>query len=140
VNGVFVDTGAWYALVDKDDADHTAASIFLAANTTPLITTNAVFSETITLIRYRIGHEAARIFGQKLKESASVRMVAVTPADEDRAWELFTRYQDQDFSYADCTSFAVMQRMKLDTAFTFDRHFKVMKFVVVPGQVVKTGG
>jgi hypothetical protein len=125
VNGIFVDTGAWYALVDKDDADHTAAVIFLAANTTPLITTNAVFSETITLIRYRIGHEAARIFGQKLKESTFVRMVAVTPADEDRAWEIFTKYQDQDFSFTDCTSFAVMQRMKLATAFAFDRHFKV---------------
>ena len=43
MNGIFVDTGAWYALVDTDDADHGAAA-FLAANTVPLITTNAVFS------------------------------------------------------------------------------------------------
>jgi predicted nucleic acid-binding protein len=60
------------------------------------------------------------------------RLVAVTPADEDRAWEIFTGYEDQDFSFADCTSFAVMQRMKLTTAFAFDKHFKVMKVVVVP--------
>jgi predicted nucleic acid-binding protein len=132
VNGIFVDTGAWYALVDTDDADHGAAAAFLAANTVPLITTNAVFSETVTLIRYRIGHEAARIFGQKLKESSFVRMVAVTPADEERAWEIFAKYGDQDFSFVDCTSFAVMQRMKLTQAFAFDRHFKVMKFTVVP--------
>jgi len=133
VNGIFVDTGAWYALVDTDDADHGAASAFLAANTLPLITTNAVFSEAVTLIRYRIGHEAACIFGQKLKESAFVRMVAVTPADEERAWEIFAKYRDQDFSFVDCTSFAVIQRMKLTSAFAFDRHFKVMKFTVVPG-------
>lgn len=133
MNGVFVDTGGWYALVDKDDADHMAAATFLTRNTTPLITTNAVFSETITLIRYRLGHEAARITGRKLKESAFVRLIAVTPADEDRAWEIFTGYEDQDFSFADCTSFAVMQRMKLTTAFAFDKHFKVMKVVVVPG-------
>ena len=132
MNGIFVDTGAWSALVDKDDSDHVAASTFLAANAHPMITTNAVFSETITLIRYRIGHEAARICGRKLKESTFVRMVTVTPADEDRAWEIFTGYQDQDFSFADCTSFAVMQRMKLDTAFAFDRHFNVLKFNVVP--------
>lgn len=131
---MFVDTGAWYALVDTDDADHGAAAAFLAANTVPLITTNAVFSETVTLIRYRIGHEAARIFGQKLKESSFVRMVAVTPADEERAWEIFAKYRDQAFSFVDCTSFAVMQRMKLSQAFAFDRHFKVMKFTVVPGQ------
>lgn len=133
MNGIFVDTGAWYALVDTDDANHGAAAAFLAANTMPLITTNAVFSETVTLIRYRIGHEAALVFGQKLKESAFVRMVSVTMADEERAWEIFTKYRDQEFSFVDCTSFAVMQRMKLTGAFAFDRHFKVMKFTAVPG-------
>jgi predicted nucleic acid-binding protein len=137
VNGIFVDTGAWYALVDSDDSDHRAAAAFLAANTIPLITTNFVFSETVTLIRYRLGHEAARSFGQKLKESSFVRVVGVSPADEDRAWEIFTKYGDQDFSFVDCTSFAVMERMKLSTAFAFDRHFSVMKFTVVPGKEIK---
>ena len=133
MNGVFVDTGAWYALADSDDADHMAAAAFLTANTLPLVTTNFVFSETVTLLRYRIGYSAARSFGQKLKESKLVRVVAVTPADEERAWEIFTKYRDQDFSFVDCTSFAVMERMKLATAFAFDRHFSVMRFTVVPG-------
>jgi len=136
VTGIFVDTGAWYALVDSDDADHGAAAAFLAANTIPLITSNFVFSETVTLIRYRIGHEAARSFGQKLKESSFVRVVAVTPADEERAWDIFTKYQDQDFSFVDCTSFVVMERLKLSAAFAFDRHFRIMKCAVVPEQGV----
>jgi predicted nucleic acid-binding protein len=117
VTGIFVDTSAWYALVDSDDADHGKAAAFFSANTTPLITTNTVFSETVTLIRYRLGHEPARIFGQKMKESSFVRLVPITQTDEERAWD----------------SFAVMQRMKLTTAFTFDSHFRVMKFVVAPG-------
>ena len=132
MNGIFVDSGAWYALVDSDDADHRAAAAFLAANTIPLITSNFVFSETVTLIRYRIGHEAAHSFGQKLKESSFVRVVAVTPGDEERAWDIFTKSRDQDFSFVDCTSFAVIERMKLSAAFAFDRHFAVMKFAVVP--------
>jgi predicted nucleic acid-binding protein len=132
VNGIFVDTGAWYALVDSDDTDHRAAAAFLATNTIPLITTNFVFSETVTLIRYRLGHEAARSFGQKLKESIFVRVVTVTPADEDQAWDIFTKYRDQDFSFVDCTSFAVMERMKLSAAFAFDRHFRIMKCAVLP--------
>lgn len=137
MNGIFVDTGAWYALVDSDDAEHTAAATFLAANTIPLMTTNFVFSETITLIRYRIGHEAAFSFGQNLKESSFVRVITVTTADEERSWEIFRKYRDQDFSYVDCTSFAVMERMKLSTAFAFDRHFSAMKLAVVPGKKVK---
>lgn len=133
MNGVFVDTGAWYAIADSDDADHMAAAAFLVANALPLVTTNFAFSETVTLLRYRLGYSAARSFGQKLKESNLVRVVAVTPADEERAWEIFTKYRDQDFSFVDCTSFAVMERMKLATAFAFDRHFTVMRFTVVPG-------
>ena len=97
MNGIFVDTGAWYALVDSDDADHKAAAAFLASNTMPLITTNFIFSETVTLIRYRIGHEAARSFGQKLMESSFVRVVAVTTADEERAWEYFQQIPGSGF-------------------------------------------
>ncbi len=41
--------------------------------------------ETVSLIRYRIGREVACSFGQKLQESSFVKVVAVTPADEERA-------------------------------------------------------
>lgn len=132
MKNIFVDTSAWYALVDADDSDHLAAVAFHTGNKIPLVTTNVVFSETLTLVRYRIGIEAAVTFGQRLKSSSFIRIVVVTPADEELGWEIFGKYRDQDFSFADCTSFAVMQRMKLGTAFTFDRHFKVMKFTVVP--------
>lgn len=132
MRSVFVDTSAWYALVDADDSDHTSAVAFHTANSTPLVTTNVLFSETLTLIRYRIGIDAALTFGQMLKASSFIRIVTVTPEDEENAWSIFSKYRDQDFSFADCTSFAVMQRMKMDTAFTFDHHFSVMKFIVAP--------
>lgn len=132
MKGIFVDTSAWYALVDADDSDHAAAVTFHTTNKIPLVTTDALFSETLTLIRYRIGIDAALTFGQMLKASLFIRIITVTPADEELAWSIFSKYRDQDFSFADCSSFAVMQRMKLDTAFTFDHHFSVMKFIVVP--------
>lgn len=132
MNAVFVDTSAWYALVDSDDNDHAPAVAYHCSNSLPLVTTNAVFSETVTLIRYRLGHVTALTFGNKLKESSLVRIVNVSQLDEERSWEIFTKYRDQDFSFADCTSFAVMQRMEIGTAFTFDRHFRVMKFEVMP--------
>ena len=128
----FVDTSAWYALVDADDSDHEAAVAFHTGNSIPLVTTNALFSETLTLIRNRISIDAAITFGQMLKTSSFIRIVTVTPADEEHAWSIFSRYRDQDFSFTDCTSFAVMKRMKIDTAFTFDHHFSVMKLIVVP--------
>jgi hypothetical protein len=129
---LFVDTGAWYALTDKRDPDHRNAVQFLRKNTYPLVTTNFVFDETITLLRMRIGWEAAAEFGRKLKSSRLVTIIAVNGEDENRAWDIFLKFRDKDFSYTDCTSFAVMQRLKLETAFTFDGHFEMMKFAAAP--------
>jgi len=129
---IFVDTGAWYALIDKNDPDHSAASFFLRTNKTPLLTTNFIFDETITLLRRRLGWSIAADFGRRLKDSHFVSLVPVTPSDEERAWSIFLKYKIQDFSYTDCTSFAVMESHKIDSAFTFDWHFRTMKFQVVP--------
>jgi len=133
VKHVFVDTGGWYALVDKTDPDHHAAREFLIQNNLPLITTNFVFDETVTLIRQRMGWAVAGAFGTKLKASSFTGLVAVSESDEAQAWQTFLKYEDQDFSYTDCTSFAVMLRLGVTTAFSFDAHFLTMKYQVVPG-------
>ena len=129
---IFVDTGAWYALVDKKDPDHSAAASFLKNNKVPLLTTNFIFDEIVTLIRRRLSSSIAGDFGRQLKDSRLTSLVAVQWENEERAWELFLKFKDQDFSYTDCTSFAVMKALKIDTAFTFDRHFLTMNFQVFP--------
>jgi len=133
VRRIFVDTGAWYALADRSDPDHPAACRFFEANRLPLVTTNFVFDEIVTLLRRRLGWAVACEFGNGLKGSRLSSIAPVTPEDEDAAWDLFRKYRDKDFSYTDCTSFAVMERLKLRTAFAFDRHFVTMGFQVEPG-------
>ena len=66
---LFVDTGAWYAVVDKKDPDHAQAQHFLKNNANPMVTSNFVFDETITLIRSRLGWSVAKDFGERLKKS-----------------------------------------------------------------------
>ena len=39
---------------------------------------------------------------------------------------------DQDFSIADSVSFVIMKEHGIKEAFTFDKHFKAMKFTVTP--------
>jgi len=50
----------------------------------------------------------------------------------EKARGLFFQYSDKDFSFTDCTSFAVMREMRLTRALTTDRHFRQMGFQVVP--------
>ena len=46
---IFVDTGAWYALLDKSDANHHAAVKFKDSLVHPLVTSNYIADEVITL-------------------------------------------------------------------------------------------
>ena len=48
--GYLLIRGAWYALVDKNDPDHKEAASFIRNNKIPLLTTNFVFDEIITLL------------------------------------------------------------------------------------------
>lgn len=129
---MFVDTGAWYAIVDKSDPKHNIAKVFFLVNKLPFLTTNFIFDETITLIRVRLGWNVAKDFGLKLKNSISTTLLSVKNEDEERAWEIFLKYKDKNFSYTDCTSFAIMERLKIDTAFSFDKHFTSIKFNLLP--------
>ena len=53
-------------------------------------------------------------------------------ADERAALALFRKLSDQEVSFTDCVSFALMRRHKLARAFTFDRHFAAAGFTVWP--------
>ena len=128
---------AWYALADKADADHELAQLtndeLLDAGHT-FVTTNFVLGETLTLIRYNLHHVAAVKFRRTLDRLITARLVQFVRIGEDHeatAWRIFERYTDQEFSYTDCTSFAVMRALKLTHVFTGDSHFATMGFVVV---------
>ncbi len=47
----------------------------------------------------------------------------MTPGDEARAFVLLAQYADKDFSFTDPTSFAVMERLGITLAFSFDQDF-----------------
>ena len=122
----FVDTAAYYALADADDADHARAQRILAglrAARWRLVTTNSALAETYTLVLGRLGRAAALTVLTDIRESPATLLVRVTPADEQRAEAIIRQYTDKLFSYTDATSFAVMERLGLTRVFTFDRDF-----------------
>jgi predicted nucleic acid-binding protein len=50
---IFVDTGAWYASLVPTDRDHATAVQWLVTNHSPLLTTDYIIDETLTLLRAR---------------------------------------------------------------------------------------
>ena len=135
-NAIFVDTSAWYALADARDERHDASVRTLhqlGASRRLLCTTNHVAGETYTLLRVRLGHEAAQAALRRMRESRMVERVFVPEEWEEEAERLLAQYADQDFSYVDGTSFIAMRRLGIAEAFAFDRHFNVAGFRLVNG-------
>lgn len=121
----FVDASAYFALLDEDDANHTAATSILnklLADHTRLITTDFVLAETHALLLTRLNHTVATRFLRDMARS-SATVVHPTPEHQDRARAIIYQYQDKDFSFTDAISFAVMEWLDIRYAFTFDRHF-----------------
>jgi uncharacterized protein len=129
---VFVDTSAWYALIDKADADHRGVATAAAGRHGSLVTTNFVVDETLTLLRTRLGWRTARSFGDRVRAGYLTRLERVSPRDEEAAWDIFVRYSDHAFSFTDCTSFAVMRRLGLAAALAADADFRTFGFRCLP--------
>ena len=121
---VFVDSGAFAALADRNDRHHREARRLLrrlARERRTLVTSMYVVDELLTLVRMRVGHAAAVRIGERLMQIRWCRIVEVSEDMRDAAWQLFVRYHDHVFSFTDCTSFALMRAMSLEEAFTFER-------------------
>jgi uncharacterized protein len=132
VKGVFVDASAWYAASVRNARDHRAVAAVLAEHRGQLVTSNFVIAEALTLFLSRLGWQAARRFGDEVRTGRLTARVPVEPADEDAAWAIFVRYHDHDFSFTDCTSFALMRRLRLDTAVAIDSDFRTFGFRCLP--------
>jgi predicted nucleic acid-binding protein len=128
---IFVDIGAWFAAFVPNDPDHVAADAWLAQNTEPLVTTDYVVDELLTLLKIRREFQRALRLGTSLLAGTIAHLEWVTPGDVQAAWHVFRTYHDKASSFTDCVSRAVMQRLKIQTAFAFDDHFRQFGTVTV---------
>ena len=103
-----------------------------------LVTTDFVVDETLTLIRVRLGLEAAEAWWQQVDGSPRLQWARIDGDRFEKARHLFFRYRGKDFSFTDCTSFVVMREMRLTHVITTDRHFGQMGLQVLPGARSRT--
>lgn len=129
---LFVDTSAWFAYANRKDPDHAAVREVFRGFDGRISTSNFIFDETLSLCRYRLGHAAATKIGSALLDSDAVDLIRITPEDEQAAWALFCQRPDQRYSFTDCTSFALMRRLGINTVLALDDDFRIEGLQVVP--------
>jgi predicted nucleic acid-binding protein len=120
---LFVDTSTWFAFANRTDPDHEAVAAPLDTFKGRLVTSSFIFDEAVTLCLYRLGHAAAERVGQVLRDSSRVDLVRVTSEDETAARRLFRERRGKQYSFTDCTSFALTRRLHLKSAAALDDDF-----------------
>lgn len=129
---IFVDTSAWYTLANQASPDHEGVREALLDPAASLVTSTYVLDEVLTLVQMRRGHGAAVHLGERVRDPAVCRLERVTAADEDAAWVRFRERPDQGYSFTDCTSFVLMERLGIRVAAALDGDFAREGFGVVP--------
>lgn len=129
---IYIDTSAYYAIIDQDDGYHESAKriwVSLIMQKESLACNNYVLVETIALLQNRFGMNA--VFDlQKMLPLLSIDWIV---AEQHRfAAVMLISVNHSQMSLVDCSSFDTMQRLGINTVFTFDKHFGDQGFEVIP--------
>lgn len=125
---LLLDTSALIAARNADDKNHTNTLKIMApalqGEYGKVFVSDYIFDEAVTLayIRTRskrFAHDIGRFARAK-----PINFRFIEPIDFDMAWELYQQYEDKHLSFTDCTNIALMERLGIDTLFTFDTEFK----------------
>jgi predicted nucleic acid-binding protein len=130
---VFVDTSAFFALLDRDDQNHVRAKeawIKLLDSDSLSTTSNYVIVETFSLLQNRLGLSAVRGFQEDLIPVLLVEWVDTEM--HKAAVSALLAASKRRLSLVDCSSFEIIRRMSIKSVFAFDPHFKEQGFNCMP--------
>src|SRR5262249_27777917 len=121
-----VDSSVWFAVANIRDRFNERGKQILREIQSP-VTSDHVVVETWLLLNSRVHRRAAEEFWRRMRGGVA-HVERVTGADGDAAWAIGERFADQTFSIVDRTSFAVMERLALTRAASFDRDFAIYRY------------
>lgn len=131
----FLDTSYLLALELLDDQNHAVAIEHwrsLGKENFKITTTSYVFDEVITFLNSRQLHTKAVELGNRLLNSSIVTLIMVDEFLFVEAWQYFIKHNDKSYSLTDCVSFVVMSQQNINSALTFDHHFRQAGFIKMP--------
>jgi predicted nucleic acid-binding protein len=104
VKGLFVDTAGSVGWADAGDPAHRetldARDRWLAESGI-LVTSDYVVDETLTILRRRLGLDAAEAWWRQVDGSSRLRWEFITLTRADRARAMFFRHRDDEYSFTD---------------------------------------
>lgn len=125
---ILLDTSAVIAARNADDKNHTKTLEIMApalhGEYGKVFVSDYIFDEAVTLAYIRTGNKRFAHDIGRFARAKPINFRFIEPIDFDRAWELYQQYEDKHLSFTDCTNIALMERLDIETLFTFDTEFK----------------
>jgi len=131
MTSVFADTSYWIALLNPRDGLHDKArSASAQFSSAEIITSEMVLVELLNTFSESDSRSrgAAAKLAEVLQATARVRVVPQTPEQFETALQRYKRADDKNWSITDCASFQIMERERIRSAFTHDKHFSQAGF------------
>ena len=133
---IYIDTGALIALTSRTDKNHKKARKFFEDSIkkgSKFVIGRPVLVEFLNGVSKRVSKKKAIELYENYCNSKVMVIEKETEEDWERAWGIFEQYDDQNgMDMTDCLSFAIMERLKIKEAFTFDKDFETYGFIALP--------
>ena len=132
--GLFVDTSGWGNILDRSQPYHQlATNLYRLArqNAQRIVTSNYILTELVALLTspLQLSRPSIVAFIQSLKQSPYIQIVHIDPELDGLALQLLSDRIDKSWSLVDCSSFVLMERLKITESLTNDRHFEQAGFI-----------
>jgi predicted nucleic acid-binding protein len=124
---MLTDTGPLVALLDKDDAQHTAClAVMSRLRRGPLLTTWPCFTEAMYLLNLVGGQRYQNSLWQ-WRRGGRLLLLDITQAEADRMEALMALYANVPMDFADASLVAVAESRGYRRLFTIDSDFYIYR-------------
>lgn len=124
----FADTFYFLALLNADDAAHSAAHRRAAELGARLVTTDWVIIEVADALSAPALKRGFLALWRHVRDHPAIEVIPADRAHLLRGLDLYARRLDKAWSLTDCISFVVMTERGLTDALTGDHHFEQAGF------------
>ncbi len=130
---LYIDTSAFYALIDRSDKYHAMAKVLwpsLLTNNIEMLTSNYIVAETIELMQSRLGFKAANMWRQAVLGVVDVKWV--NESIHCQGLNLWMSLGRKGCGFIDCISFIVMNHHQVEQVFGFKESYDEQGYDVIP--------
>lgn len=96
------------------------------------MTSDYIFDETVTVLKIRVSPKASVAAGEAMLSSARLSIEPIDDKDRRSAWAIFSTHGDKRWSFTDCTSKVLIDRLRCEQVWALDVDFQQMGYNVRP--------